>query len=54
MLITEPGEKRRIVALILQALEEMGGWTTAAPENIEAWTAGSPLVEIVFDAYSSR
>lgn len=50
VVITEPQEKRRIVTLILQALDEMGGWTTAAPENIDAWTAGSPLVEIVFEA----
>lgn len=44
--ITESGERRRIVTLILRALETMGGWTTAAPDNIDAWTAGSPLVEI--------
>lgn len=48
--ITEPDEKRRLVTLILRGLEQMGGWTTASAENIDAWTQGSPLVEIVFEA----
>ena len=48
--ITDSDEKHRIVILILRGLEQMGGWTTASAENIEAWTAGSPLVEIDFDA----
>lgn len=49
MPITEPTERGRLVILILQGLEGMGGWTTASPENIDSWTAGSPLVEIVFE-----
>ncbi|MFV0458192.1 MAG: nitroreductase/quinone reductase family protein [Actinomycetales bacterium] len=46
--ITDPDEKRRIITLILQGLEEMDGWASASPENIDAWTTGSPLVEILF------
>ena len=47
--ITEPNEKRRLITLILQGLEAMGGWTNASDANIEAWTRESPLVEIDFD-----
>ncbi|GAA4718352.1 hypothetical protein GCM10023216_03450 [Isoptericola chiayiensis] len=46
--VVDAEEKRRVITLILEALEEMGGWTTAAPENVDAWTAGSPLVELEF------
>lgn len=47
--IIDPNEKRHIVTLILRGLEQMGGWTDASAENIEAWTTGSPLIEIYFD-----
>ncbi|MFF2650152.1 nitroreductase/quinone reductase family protein [Streptomyces sp. NPDC058045] len=51
--ITDPHEKRRLVTLILHGLERMGGWTTASAENIDAWTRGSPLVEIEFEENST-
>jgi len=47
--ITDPDEKRRLVTLILRGLEAMGGWTTASAENIDDWTQGSPLAEILFE-----
>ncbi|WP_197522331.1 nitroreductase/quinone reductase family protein [Occultella aeris] len=50
VLITDPRERRRIVTLILRGLEQMGGWTNASDENVQAWVAGSPLVEIDFIA----
>ena len=49
MPITGPEERCRILTLVLRALDEMGGWTTASAENVDAWTVGSPLVEIDFD-----
>ncbi|OIV38718.1 hypothetical protein BIV57_04335 [Mangrovactinospora gilvigrisea] len=47
--ITDPDAKRPIINLILRGLQAMNGWATGSADEIEAWIAGSPLVEIRFD-----
>lgn len=38
--ITEPSQRRKILAAIIQKLD--------SPQDLEAWVATSPLVEVIF------
>lgn len=43
--ITDPAERRRIMGAVMAA----NTWFRAQPYNLEAWLAGSPLVELRFE-----
>ncbi len=49
--IVDQAERRRLFALILAGLREMSRDASAYARDLDAWTAGSPLVEILFDEH---
>lgn len=45
LIVDDPGERRRVMAAVMAA----NSWFRAQRFGLEAWVAGSPLVEVVFE-----
>jgi deazaflavin-dependent oxidoreductase (nitroreductase family) len=45
-LIDDPGERRRVMGAVMA----QNSWFTAQPYSLDDWVAGSPLVEVLFEA----
>lgn len=45
LVVDDPGERRRVMAAVMGA----NSWFQAQSFDLEAWVAGSPLVEVSFD-----
>lgn len=44
--IGDPAERRRVMGAVMRG----NSWFRAQPFDLDAWVAGSPLVEVVFEA----
>jgi len=43
--VGDPAERRRVMGAVMRS----NSWFRAQPFDLDAWVAGSPLVEVVFD-----